>query len=140
MFFRSSRGQKAPHLLLLPDADGPIRLNEARLSAWALALGEGRSSSDLPGRRRVHRGTLPDVDFSRAVAAPRRPGLFARLFRLIARRRDKAAPSHGAAESGGDHGVLGEAERKPYLTVATRDSNATRPAMPAGMKHRSRAA
>lgn len=126
MFSKPERGQRGPHILLIPVSEDPIRLNQARLVAWALALGQEPSSEYRPSRR-PHRGMLPDVDFSRAEPAPGRPGLIARLFRLFAGRpRTETAPTEGGAESGADDGALGEAERKPYLKLAAGDSDATK--------------
>jgi hypothetical protein len=83
MFFRYERGRERLHVLPIRDSEDPIRLDEARLNAWALALGEKRPSADQPVRRRPHRGMLPDVDVSRAVPAPRWPGLLTRLMRVL---------------------------------------------------------
>ena len=125
MFSRPERGQRGPHILLIRDSEDPIRLNEARLVAWALALGQEPGSEYQPSRR-PHRGQLPDVDFSRAEPAPRRPGLVKRLFRLIVGRKPDDSQAADAAESGADDGALGEAERKPYLKLAAGDSDATK--------------
>ena len=139
MFFRSDRGRRRPHLPLICDAEEPIRLDEARLGAWAMAVGHDRGYFGKPSRR-PHRGMLPDVDFSRAVPAPRRQGLFARLFRLFAgRQRNQAAPA-GAGESGAGDRALGEAERKAYVWVLEWESDAAKPGAPAHLNDRSRAA
>ncbi|MEQ1949936.1 hypothetical protein [Mesorhizobium sp. CN2-181] len=138
MFSKPERGQRRPHVLLIPVPEDPIRLNEARMAAWALALGQ-ESVHGHPSRR-PHRGMLPDVDFARAVPAPRRPGLLKRLFRLIVRRKPDAGPSASAAESGADDGALGEAERKPYLNLAAGDSDAGTPQKRPSVKSWSRAA
>ena len=56
----------------------------------------------------------------RAVPAPRRPGLVARLFRLFAGRpRDRRPRRPDAAESGPLTSALGETERKSYAWVST---------------------
>jgi hypothetical protein len=139
MFSRPERGQRGPHILI-PVSEDPIRPNEARMAAWALALGQ--EPGDGHRSRRPHRGMLPDVDFSRAVPVPRRPGLARRLFRLLVGRKPDAGPATdaSAAESAVDDGALGEADRKPYLKLAARDSDAAKPAAPARLNHRSRAA
>ena len=117
MFFRSDGGQTGPYIPL--DLDG----------------GAGGGPS-----RRPHRGMLPDVDFSRAVPAPRRPGPLARLFRLMAGRLRKSAAPDGAARSGAKDKALGEAERKAYVWVLDWESSAAKPAVPARTEDRSRAA
>lgn len=83
---------------------------------------------------------LPDVDFSRAVPAERRPGMIVRLVRLLAGRSRKDAERVGAAESGTADAALGEAERKPYVWVLDRESDAAKPGKPDRAKDRSRAA
>ena len=77
MFSLFSRGRQGPHILLIRDSDGPIRLDEARLYAWAKALGQVRSVGPRPVR--PHRAQLPDLDFSLAEPVKRRPGLLARI-------------------------------------------------------------
>jgi hypothetical protein len=139
MFFRSDRGRRDPHFLPIRDYEDPIRLDEARLDAWAMALGEQPRARYRP-RGRPHRGMLPDVDFSRAIPVPRRPGLVARLFRLFAGRPNKEAPPADAAESGTGDLALGETERKSYVWVLDRESDAAKPEAPAHEKDRSRAA
>lgn len=76
MFSLFARGGKAPLMPLYPASEAPIRVDEARLAALALALGEIRPSKDPPFRpRRMHRGMLPDVDWSNAVPMPSRRSL-----------------------------------------------------------------
>jgi hypothetical protein len=98
--FSFSRGRKGPHIIFIRDSDGPIRLEEARLVAWARALGQVRESVEAPVR--PHRGQLADVDFSRVERVERRPGLLSRAARAIFAR--KAAPAadvvSGAAKAG----------------------------------------
>jgi len=74
-----ARGRKAPQDLFTLPCDEPIRLDEAKLAAWALALGEIRNVADPPAQRRLHRGMLPDVDLANAVPIERRS-----LLRLVA--------------------------------------------------------
>jgi hypothetical protein len=78
------RGSQAPLPPFVYPLDGPIRFDEARFGAWARAL--EMSGDSLPPRR-AHRGQLPDVDFSRATPVPRKPSLFARLWRVLFVRR-----------------------------------------------------
>jgi hypothetical protein len=145
MFFRPQRGRRGPHILLIRDSDEPIRLDESRLAAWAMALGDSRGGYGPP--RRPHRGMLPDVDFSRAEPAPRRPGPIARLFHLLARLTRKATtrPADAASpvpeESAAGEEVLGETGRKSYVWTAERESNdAGDPAATARKTNRDRAA
>ena len=73
MFSLFACGRAAPQHVLSPPPQGPVRLDEARLAAWALALGEVRPSADPPAPgAKPHRGMLPDVDWSNAVPVPRR--------------------------------------------------------------------
>ncbi|MDQ6436753.1 hypothetical protein RB623_22100 [Mesorhizobium sp. LHD-90] len=141
MFSRPDSGRRRPHIPLISNPLDPIRIDEFRLAAWALALGQDSGRSEKPPRR-PHRGQLPDVDFSRAVPAPRRPGLVSRLFRLLTGRRQPiAGPAAGEVESGADDRALGEAERKPYLKLAAGDSDAATPEnRPTSVKSWSRAA
>ena len=139
MFFRSDGGQTGPYILPTPGSDEPIRLNEARLLSWAIPLDLDGGAGGGPSRR-PHRGMLPDVDFSRAVPVPRRPGLLARLFRRLAGRLRKGATPDRAARSGAEDKALGEAERKAYVWALEWESDAARPAAPDRMEDRSRAA
>jgi hypothetical protein len=136
MFFRSHRGRRDPHFLPIRDYEDPIRLDEARLEAWAMALGEQKRPS-YRARRQMHAGMLPDVDLSRAV---RRPGMIAGLVRMFAGQATGDAGQVGAAVSGTENTPLGEAERKPYVWVLDRQSDAAKPDEPDRAKDRSRAA
>ena len=115
MFFRSLRGRRDPHFLPIRDYEDPIRLDEARLDAWAIALGEPRRAT-YRAQRSPRRGMLPDVDFSRVVPVGRRSGPMALLFRWFA---GKAPEPAGTAETPGETAesglVLGETRRKPYV-------------------------
>ena len=110
MFFRRMRIRRDPYLSI-HEAQRPIRLDEARLDAWALSVGQRREPE-----RRTHRGMLPDVDLSQAVLVARRPGLLRRLLRRLAgRRSDETPPAEMAGETT-DHGLaLGETGEKPYV-------------------------
>lgn len=113
MFFRRKRIRRDPYLSL-HEAQRPIRLDEARLDAWALSIGQRREA--YQPERRTHRGMLPDVDLSQAVPARRRPGLLSRLLRRLAGRRSDENPTAEAAGETTDRGLaLGEAGRKPYV-------------------------
>lgn len=137
MFFKSDRGRYGPYILPRRDSDEPIRLNEARLAAWAIDQDGGSGRKPF---RRPHRGMLPDVDFSRVVPARRRPGLIARLFRLLAGRLQSDGPGESTDEPGTHDEALGEAERKSYVWVLEWESDAVKPHAPIRVKDRSRAA
>ena len=140
MFYRSDRGRRDPHFLPIRDYEDPIRLDEGRFHAWAMALGQHPRARSKP-RGRPHRGMLPDVDLSRAIQVQRRPGLIARLFRLIAGRpRIEAASAEAAPEAAMDSQVLGEAEQKSYVWVLDWESDDAKPAEQAREKDRDRAA
>jgi hypothetical protein len=81
MFSRFSRGRQGPHIILIRDSDGLIGLDEARLVAWAKALGHIRDIG--PRSIRPHRAQLPDLDLSLAEPLERRPGLLARISKAI---------------------------------------------------------
>lgn len=117
MSFRFDGGRQRPQPITTLPPQEPIRLDEARLRAWALAIDE---QPRHPGQqRRPHRSMLPDVDFSLAVPAPRRPGFIARLFRRLAGR---PAGTVASAETAGNDAALGEAEQKSYVWVIASES------------------
>lgn len=134
MFFLSKRARRDPRMDFLPEQ--PIRLDESRLDAWAFAPGQ-RRGEDRPTFR-PHRGQLPDVDFSRAVQAPRRKGLISRLF-------SREEPAGTAETQPGaeieDHGALGESRRKAYVRlIETEASGKAAPRAQARTAKQSRAA
>lgn len=88
MFSRLFRGRRVPPLFPAHPFDEPIRIDEARLHAWALAL----NHEAVPRRRPPHRADLPDVDIARAVPVPRRPGPIARMIRRVMPARTTASP------------------------------------------------
>jgi len=142
MFFRYKRVRRDPYSLSIYESERPIRLDEARLEAWALSVGQRRQS--YQPERKPHRGMLPDVDLSLAVPAERRPGLIARLFRrLFPRKRDGQAPAEEPGRTEGPHAALGESARKPYVWLVDADvsvSDETEPSAPAVEYNGSRAA
>jgi len=117
MFFRFKRVRRDPYTTRLFEAERPIRLDEARLDAWALALGQ-RREADRPTFR-PHRGQLPDVDFSQLVRVDR-PGLVAWLLRKLGRRGHPEPEESGA--SGRVDPVLGETVRRPYVWLVEAES------------------
>lgn len=58
MFFSSKRLVRDPYSLSTYEAEQPIRLDDARLDAWALSLGQRREA--YQPKRNPHRGMLPD--------------------------------------------------------------------------------
>lgn len=80
---------------------GSRSLHERKLASWALLVGETHSSAaHAEMKRRPHRGMLPDVDFSMAVPAPRRPSLVRRFMGLFKPRQPKAAAPAPAGQEG----------------------------------------
>lgn len=121
MFSRYKRVRRDPYSLSIYESERPIRLDEARLEAWALSIGQRRDAYQ-PGRK-LHRGMLPDVDLSRAVPAERRPGLLRRLLRRLAGARPDEGSGVQKAGEETDHGLaLGETGRKPYVWLVDADS------------------
>lgn len=124
MFSKKKRIRRDPYFSIY-EAQQPIRLDEARLDAWALSIGQRRET--YRPKARPHRGMLPDVDFSQGVPVERRPGPIVRLFRRLFRRNsDEPTPvgETGAGETGrteGPHAALGEAPRKPYVWLIEAD-------------------
>ena len=142
MSFKSKRVRRDPYSLSIYESERPIRLDEARLEAWALSIGQRREA--YRPERKPHRGMLPDVDLSLAVPAERRPGLIVRLFRLLFRRkRDERAPAEEPGRTEGSRAALGESGWKPYVWLVDADvsgSDETEPSSPAVEYNGSRAA
>jgi hypothetical protein len=112
MFSFFPRGRARPPSTLTADAYGPIRYDDARFRAWALALGHERPA-DLPTRpARPHRGQLPDVDFSNARPVPRRRFLFGVVLAALGLRTH--APPSGEAMASGEAGPVADAAGHPY--------------------------
>lgn len=102
MFAFLFRGRKAPPKALFQSYDAPIRLDEARFAAWALALGETRPAREPRHRsRRTRRGMLPDVDMDNAVPAPSRPSMLRRILTAM-RSRGRARRSAMGPDLTGD--------------------------------------
>lgn len=119
MFFRKKRVRRDSYFSIY-EAQRPIRLDEARLDAWALSIGQRRETHQP--RVKPHRGMLPDVDFSRVVSVERRPDLLTRLFRrLFERKRDEPAPAEESGRTERPHAALGETGRKPYVWLVETD-------------------
>ncbi len=138
MFFRFKRVRRDPYTTQLLEAERPIRLDEARLDAWALALGQ-RRDAERPAFR-PHRGQLPDVDLSQLVRV-HRPGPLARLWRRLFR-RGQSEPEEPGASVRLDP-ALGETARKPYVWLVDAESGgsgAEKPKLNASKLNGSRAA
>lgn len=93
-----------------------VTLSGQKLSAWALAVGERPRGGDA-WLRRAHRGTLPDVDFGRAVPDPTYRSLFERLVEFFwGRTRDGIVePSARAVLRAELAAALGERLAAAYL-------------------------
>ena len=127
MLFKPARGQESPPRLSNNFGHDPIRPDEARFAAWANALGQA-----TPARRRPHRGILPDVDFSRAEPAPKRPGVVLLLWRWLARKRRPNDPTPATVLSGGNVRPIGNSVQAPYLEWTARDWEPAAPDTPYG--------
>ena len=142
MFFSSKRLVRDPYSLSTYEAEQPIRLDDARLDAWALSLGQRREVYQL--KRNPHRGMLPDVDLSRTVPVANRPGWVARAFnRLAGKRPDAALPGDTSGETTVRSVALGEGGRKPYVWLVEADASEPEknaPSVPAAKYNGSRAA
>jgi len=139
MFFRPKRLLRDPYSLSTYEAEQPIRLDDARLDAWALSIGQRREA--YQPKRKPHRGMLPDVDFSRRVPVASRPGWVARaLRRLAGKRPDGARPGGASGETTVRTVALGETGRKPYVWLVEADASEPEKSTPATKYNGSRAA
>ncbi len=126
MFFRKKRVRRDPYRLSIFETERPIRLDEARLDAWALSIGQSRG--DRQPKVKPHRGMLPDVDFSLMVPIKRRPGPIRRLLRRIfGRGREEQAAAEASGRTEESHAALGETERKPYVWLVEAQSDFSGP-------------
>lgn len=145
MFSRQEYVRRDPYFASY-EAQKPIRLDEARLDAWALALGQqrGEDRSSFGPSFRPHRGELPDVDLSRAVPVGRpvrrEPGLFLRLVFRLFRSGDRAGASESATGAVvEDHTALGESRLKAYVRLIEAEASGEKAAKSAPLrtaKHR----
>ena len=95
-------GPKASHRHQSRPDIHPTALSDARLAAWAMLVGEKRQADAPSGDTRLHRGMLPDVDFTMVVPDPSRSSLLRRAVDLIRRAflRRQATTDPDAAVSG----------------------------------------
>ena len=93
-----------------------VTLSGQKLSAWAFAVGERPRGGDA-WHRRAHRGTLPDVDFGRAVPDPTHRSFFGRVVEFFwGRTRDGIVePSARAVLRAELAAALGERLAAAYL-------------------------
>jgi hypothetical protein len=93
-----------------------VTLSDQKLSAWALAVGERPRTGDA-WHRRAHRGTLPDVDFDRAVPDPTYRSFFGRIVEFFWGRKHEGIvePSARAVLRAELAAALGERLAAAYL-------------------------
>jgi hypothetical protein len=91
-------------------------LHDRKLAAWEYAVGE-RPRRIEGGRRRPHRGMLPDVDFGRAIPDPGYRPLLSRIADLLwgDLRRSPAQPDAEAELRAALAAVLGERLAAAYI-------------------------
>lgn len=140
MFFLSKRVRRDPHNRFLHDPDEPIRLDEARLNAWALALGQRRGDEGTAFN--AHRWLLPDADFSRPTSIKRRQDLVPGLkMRLFGGQQKPGASETASGAVADDHAALGESRLKAYVRlIETEATGKAAPRAPAATRKQSRAA
>lgn len=117
MHFHLSRGQRARNA----DSaffDRPASLQDAKLAAWALSVGEIRNSDgERYGISRPHRGQLPDVDFSIVVPDPRRTSPLRQLARMVVRLFGRPSGRKAGARGSGQSPPLGDHPPASYIGV-----------------------
>lgn len=116
---RHHSGSHRDPLLIKFDRHSEISaLHEAKLAAWAFAIGEG--APDGPGgHRRMHRGLLSDLPAPEPPAYPQRPGVLKRLVDALVRLFSSArAPAAGAAAEL-VHSAVGESATITYIDRTT---------------------
>ena len=91
-------------------------LHDRKLAAWEYAVGE-RPRRIEEGRRRPHRGMLPDVDFGRAIPDPGYRPLLSRIADFLwgDLRRSPAQPDAEAELRAALTAVLGERLAAAYI-------------------------
>lgn len=142
MFAIFSRGRKAP---LEPQnrQDADSKLHEAKLVAWAFAIGERSPRADPPYRaRRQHRGMLDDLPQPETPELAPLPTI--RILVEVIARLFMSKPSQGSdhgAVAGDPNPPVGETASVPYIERSDADDSKT--SAPAGTdreEKRSRAA
>lgn len=94
MSHKNSRSHCDPYLLHLERHSELSTLREAKLAAWAFAIGEGAPDADRRGRR-PHRGLLSDLPAPEPPSRQKRPSLAARLIDAAARLLSSFRPAAG---------------------------------------------
>ena len=143
MFRTFSRGRKIPLEHNHPRASGAASVREAKLAAWAIAIGEHRPSANPPYRLRRHqRGMLDDLP--PPVSPERAPRRSLRaVIKMVGRAfRFRARPAAEAAFlSGGSKAPVGESAAVTYIDRSkARESSSREPADGVPESSQSRAA
>ena len=136
---RYPNGSHRDPLLIQHDRHAALNsLHDAKLAAWAFAIGE-HSPNDPPGARKPHRGMLADVLPPEPPGRDARPALVDRLARALARLVRALRPSAADAMSADAVATVGEGAEITYID---RTSAARAAAQQAGVEQpvRSRAA
>lgn len=94
MSHKNSRSHCDPYLLHLERHCELSTLREAKLAAWAFAIGEGAPTADSRGRR-AHRGLLSDLPAPEPPSRQKRPSLSVRLIDAAARLFSSFRPAAG---------------------------------------------
>ncbi len=139
MLPQPQRVRRDPHNDFFHHGDDPIRLDEARLDAWALALGQRRGGA-RPGWPAYR--WLPDPDFSRPISSAHRLDRISGLISRLLRRAEPAGASETAAGAvADDAAALGESRLKAYVRLIETEASAkAAPSAPAGNRKQSHAA
>ena len=119
MLFNLLRGQRACNPSRAVDRSS---LADAKLKAWALSVGEIRSSD---GARytiaRTHRGMLPDVDFTIVQPDPTRRSWRRKVVALLRRVVYGRKPLAVEPMAGTPPSALGETRKATYIGGNTAD-------------------
>jgi hypothetical protein len=131
MFRIFSRGREIPLEHHQPRASGAASLHEAKLAAWAIAIGENRPSADPPHRLRRHNRGMHD-DLPSPERPYRRPRPSSRaIIEMVGRAFGFGAhpPAEAALLSGSSISPVGESPEVTYIDRSeARESSSQAPA------------
>lgn len=116
MLSRLLRGQGARNRPVDATFPETSALHQARLQAWAIFIGSAGSDRHRGIAGRSSRATLPDIDLSRAVVIPRRPGPLRRLASSIARLSGMGSRRLSAESTSPDAEPVGEDGPAHYMS------------------------